>query len=331
VNATRHDAASDIAPAPAGDPITATLGLLRPRVVKSGGIQTIGAWAAHFAAFPHVRMGVVAHGDVWLAVDDDQPARLRPGDFYLLADTAAYTMGTSLEIRPRRIDSLRAAISPESMHRAQEAPDGSYVCEVDFLIEDQNASVLLDVLPSMVIVRSDDPRGEVLAHLGQLVVAEFESDGVGSSFVLEHLAQVLFVHMLRAHAEQGSHPSGWLNALRDDGVGAALRAMHADAARRWTLRELAAIARMSRSTFAAAFKNQVGTAPMDYLITWRMNLARDALCRETRSISELAAETGYESESAFSTAFRRVVGASPKYFREAARRGEAAARTSDDP
>jgi transcriptional regulator GlxA family with amidase domain len=136
-------------------------------------------------------------------------------------------------------------------------------------------------------------------------------------WVLDRLAQVLFVHMLRAHADRPTRPAGWLGALRDDRIGAALRAMHADMAHRWTLEELAKIAKMSRSAFAASFKNQVGRAPLEYLIQWRMAVARDALRRNTHSISELTFATGYESESAFSTAFRRVVGTSPKQFRDA--------------
>ncbi|GAA5058995.1 helix-turn-helix transcriptional regulator [Nocardia callitridis] len=95
--------------------------------------------------------------------------------------------------------------------------------------------------------------------------------------------------------------------------------MHSEVSRRWTLGELAAISRMSRSAFAAAFKAKVGTAPLTYLIEWRMSLARDALRGDAWSISELAAATGYESESAFSTAFRRVVGSSPRHFRNTAR------------
>lgn len=111
---------------------------------------------------------------------------------------------------------------------------------------------------------------------------------------------------------------GWLGALGDDRVGAALRAMHADVAHRWTLEELASVAGMSRSAFAASFKSLVGSAPLEYLIHWRMSLARDALRHDTRSISDLAFATGYASESAFSTAFRRVVGASPTQFRDRA-------------
>ena len=120
--------------------------------------------------------------------------------------------------------------------------------------------------------------------------------------------------MLRAHAEHAARPAGWLKALGDDRIGAALRAMHADVAHRWTLEELAGLAGMSRSAFAASFKSQVGSAPLEYLIQWRMSLARDALRHATRSISELAFATGYESESAFSTAFKRVMGCSPRRY-----------------
>jgi len=177
--------------------------------------------------------------------------------------------------------------------------------------------MLIDILPPLVHVRVDDPRSRSLAQLTDLLSAEVETQAVGRSLVLDHLAQILFVHVLRAHAAQVERPAGWLGALNADGVGAALRAMHSDIARRWTLQELARTSQMSRSAFAAAFKAQVGTSPLEYLIQWLMSLGRDALRRNTRSISELARATGYESESAFSTAFKRIVGASPRQFREA--------------
>ncbi|CAN7452197.1 helix-turn-helix transcriptional regulator [Mycolicibacterium frederiksbergense] len=131
--------------------------------------------------------------------------------------------------------------------------------------------------------------------------------------------------MLRAHARHTEQPGGWLAALADDGVGAALRAMHADVGRRWTLAELAEIAQMSRSAFTAAFKAKVGTPPSTYLISWRMTLARDALRHRNWSNAELAAAIGYKSESAFSTAFRREVGSSPRHYRNAAQQSDNAA------
>ncbi|MDT0329276.1 helix-turn-helix transcriptional regulator [Nocardiopsis lambiniae] len=101
-----------------------------------------------------------------------------------------------------------------------------------------------------------------------------------------------------------------------------MRAMHEDLAHAWTLQELADIGHMSRSAFARSFKDQVGVPPREYLIHWRMRLAREALRQGTMSISELASRTGYRSESAFSTAFRRVVGVSPKRFRDQTRRSD---------
>ena len=95
--------------------------------------------------------------------------------------------------------------------------------------------------------------------------------------------------------------------------------MHADLAHSWSLKELAEISHMSRSAFAQAFKQHVGVPPLEYLIHWRMSLARDTLARDTMSISELARATGHLSESAFSSAFRRVVGSSPAQFRSLSR------------
>ncbi|MFE7077802.1 AraC family transcriptional regulator [Streptomyces sp. NPDC057620] len=193
--------------------------------------------------------------------------------------------------------------------------EDTYVCCIEVLFEEANASVLFDVLPPVVLVRAGDPRGALLSNLSALTVAEMESAGVGRPLVLEHLAQLVLVHMLRVHSDQTDRPVGRLGALVEDGIGAALRAMHADASSRWTLDDLAAIRRMSRSAFVAAFKAKVGTAPLTYLIERRMSPS-DALRSGTRPISELAAATGYESQGAFSTAFRRVVGACPRHFRD---------------
>ncbi|WP_306366159.1 helix-turn-helix transcriptional regulator [Nocardiopsis sp. CC223A] len=122
--------------------------------------------------------------------------------------------------------------------------------------------------------------------------------------------------MLRTHASRADRPFSWLCALNADGIGTA---MHEDLAHAWTLQELADVGHMSRSAFARSFKDQVGVPPLEYLIHWRMRLAREALRQGTMSISELASRTGYGSESAFSTAFHRVVGVSPKKFRDRAR------------
>ncbi|WP_307133577.1 AraC family transcriptional regulator [Streptomyces aurantiacus] len=303
-----------------GDPITDAIGLLRPRTVIDPGLHAAGPWALRFDQSSHVRLGVVARGTCRLTLDGHEPVLLEEGDFYLLGMPPSYVLGSTLTAPPRPAkpvwDSARGGV----VRIGPEAEEDTYLCGGHFSFEDTNAPVLTQVLPLLVLVRAADPRGRLLAHLSELLLSETRTAAAGGSLVLNHLAQVLFVHMLRAHAEQADRPTGWLGALNDDGIGAALRAMHTDAAHPWTLKELAGVSHMSRSAFASSFKSRVGTTPLDYLIQWRMSLARDALSRGTRTISELAFETGYKSESAFSTAFRRVIGSSPKQFRETSTR-----------
>lgn len=306
---------NDLAP---NDPVADVIGLLRPRAV-GGCVRATQSWAVRFDPFPHVRFGTVVRGECWLAVEGQEAVLLQPGDFYMLGNPPRYVLGSALTLKPRSAKALLAASPDGAMRIGREGEGDTVLCGGTFMFDDPNAPILLDVLPMLVHVRAGDPRGPLFASLSRLLVAEMETTAVGGSLVIDRLAQVLFVHMLRVHADQPARPAGWLGALRDDRIGAALRAMHADIAHRWTVDELARIASLSRSAFAASFKSQVGAAPLDYLIQWRMAVARDVLRRGTKSISELAFATGYESESAFSTAFRRVVGSSPRQFRDRAR------------
>ncbi|WP_308013296.1 AraC family transcriptional regulator [Streptomyces beigongshangae] len=316
-------------PLGSSDPIADAIGLLRPRTVIDPGLRAARSWAVRFDAFPHVKIGGVVRGECWLALDGQEPVLLREGDFYLLGNPPSYRMAGSLTAEPQAAEALWETARNGVVRIGPETEEDTYLCGGYFWFDQPNASMLIDVLPRLVHVRATDPRNRLLVHVAELLNSEVENNAVGRSLVLDHLAQILFVHVLRAHAEQTDRPTGWLGALNDDGIGAALRAMHADVAHRWTLQELAGISRMSRSAFAASFKRQVGTAPLEYLIQWRMSLARDALRRNTRSISELAAATGYESESAFSTAFRRVAGSSPRQFRDTAHRVDSGPRQGE--
>ncbi len=301
------------------DPIAGAIGLLRPRTEVYPDFTAAGSWALHFEPFEYVKIGGIDRGECWLAFEDDsEPVRLRAGDLFLLVNPPAYRLASSLTAEPLPAQAVWESAVNGQARIGTEADSDFGVCGGQFWFDETNAGMLIDVLPRLVHVRAGDRRNGQLAQVAQLLSTEVKNRSVGSSLVLDHLVQILFVHVLRAHVDQTDHPVGWLGALCNDGVGAALRALHADVSHRWTLQELAAVAHMSRSAFAAAFKKQLGTAPLEYLIQWRMSLARDALRRNTRSISELAVATGYESESAFSTAFRRVVGSSPKQYRDAA-------------
>ncbi|MFG2173565.1 AraC family transcriptional regulator [Streptomyces niveus] len=300
------------------------IGLLRPRTVIGPSLLAAGEWALRFDPFLHVRIGGLVRGTCWLILEGHEPVLLREGDTFMLGNPPPYVLASSPDASPRPAEPVLAGaedgfvrIGPESI--GPESGEGLYLCVGHIAFDDRNAALLTDLLPSLVIVRVADPHGGRLAQLIDLLATEVGVAAAGGPLVQNHLAQILLVHMLRAHAGQTDRPTGWLGALNEDGIGAALRAVHADMAHSWSLKELAEISHMSRSAFAQAFKSHVGTPPLEYLIQWRMSLARDALARDTLSISQLARATGYQSESAFSTAFRRVVGSSPAQFRNQAR------------
>lgn len=301
------------------DPVADAIGLLRPRTVIGPSLRAAGEWALRFDTFPHVRIGGLVSGRCWLILDGHEPVLLREGDTFMLGNPPPYVLASTPDASPRPAERVWASAEDGFVRIGPTSEEDLYLCVGHIAFDDQNAALLTDLLPPLVIVRMGDPHGGRLAQLIDLLATEVGVSAAGGPLVQNHLAQILLVHMLRAHAGRTDRPTGWLGALNEDGIGAALRSVHADLARSWSLKELAEISHMSRSAFAKAFKNHVGMAPLEYLIHWRMSLARDALARDTQSISELARATGYLSESAFSTAFRRVVGSSPAQFRNRAR------------
>jgi AraC-like DNA-binding protein len=147
------------------------------------------------------------------------------------------------------------------------------------------------------------------------MMQELRDPQPGGFLVIDHLVHMMLVQALRLHLAEGIEGGvGWLFALADRQMSAAITAMHDDPGRRWTLQALAERAGMSRSSFALRFKETVGASPMEYLTRWRMLLAGDRLMNSSEPISVVARSLGYESESAFSTAFKRVMLCSPRQY-----------------
>jgi AraC-like DNA-binding protein len=169
-------------------------------------------------------------------------------------------------------------------------------------------------LPPVVHVRDDSDRSALRASVDRLTL-EMREPRPGGFVVIQHHAHLMLVHALRAYLAEGSKRRvGWLSALADPQMAAAIGAMHDDPAHPWTLQELAEAAGMSRSTFALKFKSAVGSSAIDYLTRWRMMLAGDRLTNSDDSISLISQSLGYESESAFGAAFKRVMGCSPRQY-----------------
>ena len=147
-------------------------------------------------------------------------------------------------------------------------------------------------------------------------LAEARSPRPGGKGVLAKLAEVLFIEVLRIHMnEQAQGRTGWLAGINDRIVGAALRALHAEPALPWTLEELSRLAGTSRSVLAERFPQVVGQAPMQHLAQWRMLLATNLLVRSNAPLARIAEEVGYQTDTAFSRAFRREYGIPPAAWR----------------
>ena len=149
----------------------------------------------------------------------------------------------------------------------------------------------------------------------ETMMAELRDPRPGAELVAQHLAQTMLVLVLRRYLAQGANYGvGWLAALADPQMAAAIHAIHDNPAHRWTVQLLAQCAYMSRSSFAQRFNETVGLPVMEYLVRWRMMLAADRLLTTSDSIATIGHWVGYESGSAFSAAFRRVIGCAPRQY-----------------
>ena len=317
------------------DPLSDVLSLLKPRIYASGGFDVAGPMALQFPAHQGIKCYAVSQGTGWLEVEGTGgPVRLSAGDCFLLPRGRPFRLATHLDAEP--VDAM--AMFAARRAAAGGNPGGGQVfthngggdvCIVGghFALDGDYADILLSVLPPIVHIRSEADRA-VLRWSVERMMDELREPQPGGLLVVRHLAQMMLVLALRLHMAEGpSGGVGWLFALGDKQMGAAIGAMHAAPAHPWTLQTLAERAGMSRSTFAQKFKATVGSSPMEYLTRWRMLVAGDRLTHSSQPVSAIALALGYESESAFSTAFKRVMGSSPRRYG----RGRAEAAASHAP
>jgi AraC-like DNA-binding protein len=188
-----------------------------------------------------------------------------------------------------------------------------------FTFDDEMSSLLLSLLPQLIHIRRSSPHARSLRAVLELIRFETDETRPGAAAITGSLANIVLVNILRAYLASDSRPVGWLGALADPKIGRALGLMHGAVARRWKIEDLASLVGMSRTTFAERFKALVGVPPLDYLIRWRMTIARSALKSDHPGLASIATNIGYESETAFSQAFKRMYGVSPGRYRAQAR------------
>jgi len=297
------------------DPLSEVLSLLKPRSYIAGGFDVGGEWSARFGQHEGIKCYAVVSGQCWLAVEGVPDAvRLERGDCFLLPQGKPFLLASDLTLTPIDVVSvLRSARRPGSIA----VINGGGACCImggHFAFTGGHAGILLGALPPIVHLQKESDK-EAMRWSLERMRKELLEPQPGSALVAEHLAHMMLVQALRLHLEgQPQGGVGWLFALGDRQMGEAISAMHESPGHRWTLQELGERVGMSRSIFALKFKEKVGTSPMEYLTRWRMLLAGDRLTNSRDPLSDIASSLGYESESAFSTAFKRVMGCSPRQY-----------------
>src|SRR5580693_7534346 len=297
------------------DPLSDVLSRLKPRSYVSGGLDVSGKLSVRFGRHDGIKCYAVVSGQIWLAVEGvAEPVRLKTGDCFLLPRGCAFRLATDLTAPP--IEALSILATARRIGGVVTVNGGGDCLVVGghFALTGDHAGMLLGILPPIVHIRKESDKAALRWSLERMRQELLEPQP-GGFLIAQHLAHMMLVQALRLHLAEGLRGGvGWLFALADKQMSAAINAMHDDPAHRWTLQELAERAAMSRSTFALKFKETVGASPMEYLTRWRMLLAGDKLANSSDPVSVTALSLGYESESAFSTAFKRVMGCSPRQY-----------------
>ncbi len=312
---------------PVSEPLAAIVALLRPQTVLSKFVSGSGSWSVQYPDYGQPSFCLMTAGACWLGVADAEPFLMEAGDFVLMPATPGFRMGSDLEALKKPAAPIADGSGTQEVRHGLQGDEpavrmlGGY-----FLFDPTNAPLLVGLLPTVVHIRAADASSARLGWIASAIGEETATPLPGGDAILTRLAEVMLIEALRWRPGKGDAPiSGLLAGLADAKVSLALRQIHDDVARRWTIEDLAAAAGMSRSAFAARFGQVMGIPPMEYLLRWRMALAKDLLWHDGLSLGEVAHAIGYQSASAFSTAFSRSMGLSPSSF---ARSGQARGSSS---
>ena len=297
------------------DPFLDLIRLLRPRAMLTAGIRATGRWGVSFRQRNDVLFCWLEKGECQLVRAHAEPLQLRPGDFVLIRTTTPFTLSSDPTVEPEDSETIVATTNDPELWLERGSGPASILRGGRFVFDTTSEELLTGLLPSLVHISGDDTSSWRLQSLLKLNETESAQQGLGSDFIVTRLIEVILVEILRREAQKvDQEHTGLLAGLNDPVTSRALRLMHADVARDWTVSSLASRCNVSRSTFAAHFRKVVGVGPIDYLLHWRMTLAKDELRRGTRSIGEIALAVGFQSSSAFSTAFTKAMGCSPRQF-----------------
>jgi AraC-like DNA-binding protein len=276
--------------------------------------QMVLADPARLIAFHYVISGTLL-----LQIGRNTAIEVRGGSIVMLPRNDPHTLASRRGLKPVRGDKLVEMDPAGGLARIRHGGGGDVtriVC--GFVGSETDCHPLIDALPeTLVLDLNGRAAGEWIFSSFRYAAQELAAARAGSTTVLSKLSELMFVEAVRCYLDAlPTDQRGWLAGLRDPAVGKALALLHSEIARPWTAEELARRVYLSRSTFADRFTTLIGSPPMTYLTRWRMQVAAQRLRENRRSVSEISADVGYESEIAFARAFKRQFAVSPAQWRK---------------
>ena len=314
VQAMRTDGYTD-----AMDVLADALAATRAGLPRSARTEVRAPWGLRFPEINGMSFHVVVRGSCWLLPvgDRSQPTQLFPGDVVLLRDGSMHALADQPGTPLTDFDPVLSDPASPIGRVELDGPGAAtlMLCGA-YQLRRFRAHPLTAELPEVMYIPARHGRHPGLRAAVDLLGSELEDARPGGAGIVPALVDAMLLYILRAWLEdQEADSRGWAGALLDPTVGGALAAVHADPARRWTVRDLSATVGLSRSTFAERFVALVGTPPLTYLTWWRMTIAEGRLRQSSDPLDVVARQVGYASEFAFAKAFKREFGTSPGQYR----------------
>ena len=297
------------------DPFTDLINLLRPQATLWGRIRGTGRWSVSFRKRDDLLFCWVEAGECQLTRSHNDSAVLRTGDFAFIRTSSPFSLTSDPELGPEDSEAIVAETGSTELVLGETTGRSAMLRCGRFVFGTTNEALLWSFLPSLIHIAADQQITWRLRSLLSMNDAEGQHPGPGSDLVVSRLMELTLLELLRSELlrlKPGTN--GLLSGLADPVIAKSLSAMHREVAGTWTVAELARVSGVSRSTFATRFRAVMGLGPIEYLANWRIALAKDELSCGTMTIGEIALSVGFHSSSAFSTAFTRAVGCSPKRF-----------------